>query len=725
VLSCSQNISPGDDAATLLLWGVSAAWIDAVSLAFQEAAAQGITVLVTSGDQGSDSMLGSVAGTTEWNVPGGGDGKAHVQYPASDPWVLSCGGTTIGKNSSGTTVEYVYNDINSVFKFPNGTIGGPFATGGGVSDYFTQAKGQVPPWQAGAGVPASVNDGHVGRGVPDVAGNASSNSGYQIVLNGNPWFTGGTSAVAPLYAGLVAILNATLNKNIGFLNPMLYALGISGNNVCNDIIANPGATGNSLNGVPGYSVNSGWDACTGWGSIDGAKLLAALQAEYQKSLTIILQRSTFSQDEVSEVGGTFAQALFVTVAGLTPSDFPGLNANTIVSPSSAQLGQWAPKFAPLTGPGGAATNIQITPTSVASDDPLVGPHVQLFTFTYQLAFTDQGQAAFGLAGAYPQYLALEATLAPLAAFQQIELIKAADPFFSSEANGGTTIESEDLRVFYAWEGGPLSTVFGAPMLGNTPLDARSFIRWIIANLSGPLGQAAGSSDTFENTLTPQVSTLSLNTSTTGPNSKNIFNFAIARVRLTFSSTAVAAKQVRVFFRLWQAMSTDLVYGTPAGSGASPATGPFRQWSDGTHNGIKVPLLGISPDGTEYITVPFFATGRVGTSASMTTQPADWPNVQTINPPAGGGTAYAYFGCWLDTNQSAQSDQIFPPNPRVQGGPDGGFSGTLQTIATMLVRGGHQCLLAEIVFDDAPIEDGATPSTSDKLAQRNLAILPVS
>jgi len=94
------------------------------------------------------------------------------------------------------------------------------ATGGGISDLF-------PPqsWQSGANVPGSINDGHrQGRGVPDVGGNADPTSGYKLVLNGSvDGPIGGTSAIAPLYAGLVALLNAGLGGPLGYLNPILYA----------------------------------------------------------------------------------------------------------------------------------------------------------------------------------------------------------------------------------------------------------------------------------------------------------------------------------------------------------------------------------------------------------------------------------------------------------------------------------------------------------------------
>jgi subtilase family serine protease len=139
-----------------------------------------------------------------------GDGKAHVQFPASDPWVLACGGTTIGNISGQSFDEYVWND-----SFVIGGFAGSGATGGGVSAYFP-----LPSYQQSANVPVSLNGGKAGRGVPDVAANASPNSGYYPIYcqnaaafgYPNPYTGNGTSASAPLYAGLIAFLNAAATQ---------------------------------------------------------------------------------------------------------------------------------------------------------------------------------------------------------------------------------------------------------------------------------------------------------------------------------------------------------------------------------------------------------------------------------------------------------------------------------------------------------------------------------
>jgi len=202
--------------------------------AFAAAGMLGITVTVAAGDSGSSD--------------GVSDGLAHVDFPASSPNVLACGGTHLTLKGGAISTETVWND---------GSSGG--ATGGGISDVFP-----LPAWQASANVPPSVNAGAaVGRGVPDVSGDASPSSGYAIVVDGSDIVVGGTSAVAPLWAALVALLNETANTTLGFINAKLYAAPAT----LRDI-----TSGN--NGA--YQAGPGWDACTGLGSPDGPALATLL-----------------------------------------------------------------------------------------------------------------------------------------------------------------------------------------------------------------------------------------------------------------------------------------------------------------------------------------------------------------------------------------------------------------------------------------------------------------
>jgi hypothetical protein len=237
---------PENETIDGLTWSLAA--IQAVNATFQEAAALGVTVLVSSGDHGSDCGIG--------------DKKAHVLYPGSDPYITSCGGTSISNVSGLTFTEHVWNDLDD-----------DWITGGGISDIFRPPNFSLPIWQNWANIPGSANDGHKARGIPDIAGNADGSSGYTLFLNGaSIGAVGGTSATAPLYAALVALMNAGLGEPVGYLNPNLYAVPYS--YVYRDI--NDGIS-NARGGAPGYKSGPGWDACTGLGSVNGTALMNALR----------------------------------------------------------------------------------------------------------------------------------------------------------------------------------------------------------------------------------------------------------------------------------------------------------------------------------------------------------------------------------------------------------------------------------------------------------------
>ncbi len=214
--------------------------------AFQDAVALGVTVTVAAGDNGSSDDSTTTSGV-------------HVDFPASSPNVLACGGTTLEGNTTtfAITSEVVWNELAS----------SEGATGGGVSDVFP-----LPSYQASAGVPTQSATGKTGRGVPDVAGNADPVTGYQVVVDGQQEPIGGTSAVAPLWAGLIARLAQATGKKFGLLQTALYA----------GVTAGAAATGfnditDGTNGA--YKAGPGWDACTGLGSPNGAELLTLLSGD--------------------------------------------------------------------------------------------------------------------------------------------------------------------------------------------------------------------------------------------------------------------------------------------------------------------------------------------------------------------------------------------------------------------------------------------------------------
>lgn len=223
-------------------WGGSeSSWtqsaLTAMNDACQSAGALGVTITVAAGDNGSSD---------------GASGN-NVDFPASSPYVLGCGGTKLVSSGTTITSETVWND---------GSEGG--ATGGGVSDDFP-----LPSWQAKAGVPTPTASSG-GRGVPDVAGDASPETGYNILVDGQQEVVGGTSAVAPLWAGLIALINQQRGTPVGFVNPALYAAPSAFHDI---------TSGN--NGA--FSAGPGWDACTGLGSPNGTAIAVALGASGKNS----------------------------------------------------------------------------------------------------------------------------------------------------------------------------------------------------------------------------------------------------------------------------------------------------------------------------------------------------------------------------------------------------------------------------------------------------------
>jgi kumamolisin len=213
--------------------------LNAFNAAFHDAALLGISVCAAAGDDGSSD--------------GETDGKNHVDFPASSPWVLACGGTKLLASNGVIKSETVWND---------GPGGG--ATGGGVSSHFSK-----PAYQAAVNVPKPTGTVNAdGRGVPDVAGVADPDTGYLILVDGQEGVVGGTSAVAPMWAALIALLNQQLGKNIGWFQPALYGK-ITQHKALHDITS-------GTNGA--YQAGPGWDACTGLGSPNGLAILNVLKA---------------------------------------------------------------------------------------------------------------------------------------------------------------------------------------------------------------------------------------------------------------------------------------------------------------------------------------------------------------------------------------------------------------------------------------------------------------
>jgi kumamolisin len=209
---------------------------NALNSACQDASTMGVTVFAASGDDGS--------------TDGSTSGNPTVDFPASSPFLIGCGGTKLTLSGASIGSEQVWNELSA----------NEGATGGGVSEVFA-----LPSFQQGAKVPKAPN-GFAGRGVPDVAADADPATGYNVVVDGQQSVIGGTSAAAPLWAGLFALINQSLGANAGYVNPLLYSAKAEA--TFHDIAAGNNGT---------YSAGPGWDACTGLGSPNGSALLAALR----------------------------------------------------------------------------------------------------------------------------------------------------------------------------------------------------------------------------------------------------------------------------------------------------------------------------------------------------------------------------------------------------------------------------------------------------------------
>jgi kumamolisin len=209
----------------------------------QGAALLNVPIFVAAGDHGC---------TDEEDTEADYDGQRNADFPCSCAGgVASCGGTSLQGNGSVITNEVVWNDNDG------------WATGGGVSTHF-----KAPNWQNG--LIAEGDSVLVMRGVPDVSAHADSNSGINVRVNGSDSVSGGTSAVAPQWAALTAVLSQVLKNKAGFFIPLLY--GNPNASATNDVVSG----NNSVYGVTGFAAKHGWNACTGLGSPNGERLLALL-----------------------------------------------------------------------------------------------------------------------------------------------------------------------------------------------------------------------------------------------------------------------------------------------------------------------------------------------------------------------------------------------------------------------------------------------------------------
>ncbi len=359
-----QNLAP----VMSLSFGLCEAAVGAAGNQFwkglwQQAAAQGITVLVSSGDSGAAGCDGGSASSASYG--------AGVNGLCSSPYSVCVGGTefvdtsnpnlywTAG-NASGTYASALSYIPESTWN-DSGSAGGSglWSTGGGASILYTK-----PAWQTGPGVPA---DGK--RDVPDISLNSSVHDGYLVQMEGNLYASGGTSAAAPSMAGLMALVVQKTGVRQGNANPALYMLAAkqaaAGAAVFHDITSG----NNSVPGLTGFSAGTGYDLATGLGSVDASVLvnhwndIFIPSPNFQLSaapvsLSITQGMSGNATLPVSIVGG-FNSDVTLTLGALPTGLSGNLSATTLVAPGSGSVTLTLTATAQMT-PGAYTVNVSAT-----------------------------------------------------------------------------------------------------------------------------------------------------------------------------------------------------------------------------------------------------------------------------------------------------------------------------------------------------------------------------
>jgi hypothetical protein len=460
------------------------------------------------------------------------------------------------------------------------------------------------------------------------------------------------------------------------------------------------------------------------------------------SMEFRIEKATFGQDEITH-STQWGSAYWLAVSGF-PNTQLGLNSASDLTTLPSLYPTVTPTIDPSLNQGLTQAQIDtitnnlpvvntLGPLPVLAIDNTLGIDYQTFFYPYTISFPNLN--AFNALDAHQvavvtlsasltvQVPTGSTTFTPVTVTSRatIELAKGEDPYlFNSDPADPTAYPvwlSFDLRLFKVI---PTQThqMFSVPNPISTsdPVmnaqNATDYIQQVLHNLNHPSLITNG--DTFDSTLTQDEGSSAIEFHTVDDSGNPTFNFAVARVRLR-SSITTTISPVRVFFRLFNAASTSTQF-SEVGAGQ----GYYRWGSNGTA-GHKISLLGVHPGflglGGEYVTVPCFASTRVNL-----TQPADMKNqtdpsnaVAITSDPS--GEVDTYFGCWLDVNQPTPFLVANPP--LLQSSWDGPWAAT-ESLNGAISVAPHQCLVAEIRFDDTPIPAGAIMSSSDKLAQRNIA-----
>lgn len=400
---------------------------------------------------------------------------------------------------------------------------------------------------------------------------------------------------------------------------------------------------------------------------------------------IVSNRDTFSSYEV-QTTHDFDNAFYVTYDGFAPNTLGLPGASPVISFHDA-------------GDNSEIGSITAVQTGIDLEDPGALSTQQRVTFTFRVHIADETPFT-----AETREIYVQASLAGMRDVAMMRLLEQPNPYM---LDGPISWLSTDVRVFQLRPQEKVNSA-SAVVLEDPDVVAEAPFNYIQGLLTELRSYGNSAAPPFENiSQDEQASQLELSRTVGGV---RVLNFALAKVR--YRAQTQDALDVRVFFRTFNTMVSDLSYT----NSTTVDVQNYRRTASGT-----TALLGLnrffSGAGNQIVSIPYFAERRVDTETeSMATQPDDWNKHTLVHD--GATEVVQYFGCWLDFNQT---DPQFPVN--VPMGNDGPFTGRIPIV--QFVRGIHQCLVAEVRFQPGaidPIPNGATPASSDRLSQRNLAIV---
>jgi hypothetical protein len=434
-------------------------------------------------------------------------------------------------------------------------------------------------------------------------------------------------------------------------------------------------------------------------TLDMNSIQCSVQAYWSKSETICLlptgsatfwmDKNTFGWDEVQDIistnGGLVPKAFWLVVEGFSKDSFNALSTGVAVPTGT---------FASVQG-----VTIMQNP-DIDFENGTDSSAQQRIRIPFDITFTNPRQSDFnGPTYTLNSCLTLNGNKVPSTdTSTEFELLAGADPYFSNidPTQNNVFYLSQDLRVFTATpQLTPVPVPGGPTFAGNSPSAAYSYVQsllnWLNTNYNDPNG-----TDPFSGVLPAQGGAYSADSSVTPftvqfsglfPQIYNNYNFAIARVRMRGTAgPAGQADNVRVFFRLWTSETADTDY-QPTTTYAST---PDAAGDPGSPN-----------VGAGQTTIPFFATGDLGTNTDYAAGGVNNQAIEIPTNPPGRDTIWVYYGCFLN---------LYDPNNKVAG----------QQVQAWLT-GTHHCLVAQIAYDESPLFTGETPEASDRLAQRNMQV----